>query len=95
MYNPTIMADKEILPTDEELYGISPEQAKDFLIYQGYLEINWDLIMGTRNRRFGSHETRALIIIARGNCRRHLGEVYEEVRASEGLSEERNDSLET
>lgn len=67
---------------------ISPEEARSILEYQGFEEGLWDKIMkrgmsGLGN--FGSHETKALIIIARGKEPQVLGSVYRQLREEDGL----------
>lgn len=44
---------------------------------------------GIDGSKFGSHEVRALITIARGKKPRLLGEVYRKIRKEDNLPEER------
>lgn len=77
---------------DHLALAITPEDARYRLENMGYKEKLWDDIITTGIRgagRFGSHETQALIIIARGEEPQVLGVVYKELRVKEGLPPER------
>ena len=54
----------------------------------GFFPGTWEEQLDNPSR--GSHEVKALITIAQGNERRHVGEVYEEIRLREGLTAQRN-----
>jgi hypothetical protein len=68
--------------------AITPQEARNRLDFQGYDEEKWDKIMrkGTSGLgSIGSHETKALIVIARGDKPQILGEVYRKLREEDGL----------
>lgn len=76
---------------DPEIYGTKPEEAKRRLEFLGYTEDTYDRLMsdGIDGMKFGSHEVRALVIIAQGSKPRFLGDVYKEIRIADGLPPER------
>ncbi len=74
--------------SDLGVRGLTPEEARRRLEYDAIFEDTWDSVLcyGLPGfGKFGSHEARALITIARGKEPRVLGEVYEEVRKNDGL----------
>lgn len=75
---------------ERDLLGISPGGAKAWLETRGFYEKDWDRIIekGLGAGGFGSHETRALITVARGSEVRILRDVYKEMRELDGLPRE-------
>lgn len=61
---------------------ITPLEARARLEAMGFVEEFWDRIMhkGFNGIRYGSHEVRALITIARGVTSEVLGDVYNQMR---------------
>ncbi|MBU1000232.1 hypothetical protein KKE78_02450 [Patescibacteria group bacterium] len=69
-----------------DAYKISPSQARNSLESMGFSDNHWDRVMaeGFNGVRLGSHEVRALITIATGNEPQVLGDVYNQMRESDG-----------
>lgn len=77
---------------DHLALSITPNDARWRLENMGFEEKLWDDIMARgimEAGSFGSHETRALIVIARGEEPQVLGDVYKELRVKSGLPPER------
>ena len=50
----------------EKFRGVAPEAAKTQLETWGYTSDTWETILGSGDRRLGSHDVRLLILIAQG-----------------------------
>ena len=50
----------------EKFRGVTPEAAKTQLETWGYTSDTWETILGSSDRRLGSHDVRLLILIAQG-----------------------------
>jgi hypothetical protein len=76
---------------DYSYLAITPEDARRRLEHMGFVEDMWEKILeqGFFGHSFGSHETRALITIAKGNKPQILGDVYRKIRKAAGLPPER------
>ncbi len=65
-------------PERVEKYGVSPEQASDFLTKLGYTPTDWDMLYEN-----SSHELKTLVIIACGNQKRMEWVIRQNLRKQE------------